>query len=280
MATPLNAMTVDVEDYFQVSAFEPYIDRARWSHYECRLPRNMELILEAFEQQNVKATFFFLGWVAEKYPDLLRQVTDAGHEIGSHGYEHIQVFKQGQREFRQDVDRTKKLLEDLSGEAVLGYRAASFSIGATNSWAYDVLADAGHGYSSSVFPIRHDRYGMRTAPRFSYRVNGGALTEIPVTTVELSGVRLPCGGGGYFRLLPYWWTKWAIGRVNSRDGQPANFYFHPWELDPNQPRVAGSDRVSRFRHYVNLGAMSAKLRTLLQDFRWTTLREAFSSDLM
>lgn len=274
---PLNAMSVDVEDYFQVSAFESYVDRTRWSEYECRIPRNMERVLQLFDKHQVKATFFFLGWVAERYPDLLRQVAGLGHEIGSHGYSHVQVFRQTEQEFRQDVDRTKKLLEDLAGVPVVGYRAASFSIGSKTPWAHGVLAEAGHRYSSSLFPIRHDRYGMRDAPRFSHGVEAGALTEIPVTTVELSGVRLPCGGGGYFRLLPYLWSRWAIGRVNGRDRQPANFYFHPWEIDPEQPRVAGSDRISKFRHYVNLRAMAKKLDRLLGDFRWTTVQDAFAS---
>jgi polysaccharide deacetylase family protein (PEP-CTERM system associated) len=275
----MNAMSVDVEDYFQVSAFDPYVDRSRWSDYECRIPANMDRILEAFDAAGVKGTFFFLGWVAEQYPSLLRQVVELGHEIGSHGYSHVQVFKQNEDEFRQDVSRTKKLLEDLSGAPVDGYRAASFSIGQETPWAYRVLAEAGHRYSSSVFPIRHDRYGMRDAPRFPHKVHDGALTEIPVTTVELSGARLPCGGGGYFRLLPYFWTRWAIRRVNRRDAQPANFYFHPWEVDPAQPRMAGSDRVSKFRHYVNLDAMAGKLDRLYTDFPWTTVRDAFASHL-
>lgn len=270
-----NALTVDVEDYFQVSAFEPYIDRGEWANYESRLPANMDLLLELFDSAGVRATFFFLGWVAEHYPALLRRVADLGHEIASHGYSHRQVRDQTEQEFREDVERTKKLLEDVAGVPVYGYRAASFSIGTETPWAYDVLAEAGHRYSSSTYPIRHDRYGMREAPRLPRYSSATGVIELPVATVEISGLRFPCGGGGYFRLLPYAWTKWSLRRVNNTDGQPAIFYFHPWELDPDQPRPAGLDFLARFRHYVNLKSTERKLTRLLQDFQWGTVMNAF-----
>jgi polysaccharide deacetylase family protein (PEP-CTERM system associated) len=272
----VNAVTVDVEDYFHVSAFEPYIDRDKWSDCECRIERNMNRILQLFDAADVKGTFFVLGWVAEQYPSLLRQVADLGHEIASHGYSHIQVRAQDESGFRQDVDRTKKMLEDITGLRVFGYRAASFSIADTNDWAHDVLAGTGHVYSSSLYPIRHDRYGRREASRFPHPMGNSGLVELPVTTVEIGGVRLPCGGGGYFRLFPYAWSKWAIQRVNHRDGKSAIFYFHPWELDPGQPRIEGLDWLSKFRHYVNLGHVEGKLTRLLRDFQWTTVRRAFS----
>lgn len=274
-----NALSVDVEDYFQVSAFEPYIDRETWSDYECRIPRNLSRILELFDQAGARGTFFCLGWVAEKYPALIRQIADLGHEVASHGFSHVQAINQNEQEFEQDVDRTKKLLEDVIGQAVAGYRAASFSITADNEWAHDVLARTGHGYSSSIYPIRHDRYGMREQSRFPFRAGQSGLIELPLTAVEVAGFRLPCGGGGYFRLMPYAWTKWGISRFNQLDGRPAIFYFHPWELDPEQPRVLGPDRLSRFRHYVNLRGVDEKLRRLLRDFEWLPVREVFAEYL-
>lgn len=269
-----NAFTVDVEDYFQVSAFEAYVDRNDWHKYECRLEPNMERILQLLDEAGVKGTFFFLGWMAERYTGLLRNVAGLGHEIASHGYQHVRVCDQQRDDFRRDVERTKKTLEDLAGVAVEGYRAASFSIEASNDWAREILAETGHRYSSSIFPIRHDRYGMSSAPRFACRQRQGVV-ELPVTTVQLAGVRLPCGGGGFFRLLPYAWSRWGIRRVNEVDGRPAIFYFHPWEIDPGQPRVHGLDARSRFRHYVNLAGFENKLRSLLKDFRWATVRETF-----
>lgn len=275
----LNALTIDVEDYYQVSAFEPYVNRSAWRSYECRLKSNMDRILEAMESAGVKGTFFFLGWLAERYPELPRRVSELGYEIASHGYQHVQVSHQDRNEFRQDVDRTKKILEDVSGSAVVGYRAASFSIAETNDWARDILAETGHRYSSSIYPIRHDRYGMHGAPRFACRLGSSGVVELPVTTVDLFGRRLPAGGGGYFRLLPYFWAKWSISRVNSIDSKPAIFYFHPWELDPNQPRITGIDLRTKFRHYVNLKGTEKKLRRLLSDFRWTTVASAFKEEI-
>jgi polysaccharide deacetylase family protein (PEP-CTERM system associated) len=280
-ATPrdVNAMSVDVEDYFHVSAFRPYIQPEDWERYPLRLERNVRRLLELFASHGVRATFFWLGWAAERLPKLVRDVANGGHEIASHGYSHVRVHDQPAREFRADVTRTKALLEDLAGCEVIGYRAASFSIDGRNLWALDELAQAGYRYSSSINPISHDHYGMREAPRFVFRFAGHSLTEIPITTVELSGIRMPCGGGGYFRLFPYAWTRWALHRVRHSDGQATVFYFHPWEIDPAQPRIAGIDARSRFRHYVNLGRFEAKLTRLLRDFRWAPVKEVFAADI-
>lgn len=271
----LNAMTVDVEDYFQVSAFEPHVDRRSWDGLPRRVERNVERILGLFDRHGVKATFFFLGWIAERHPELVRQVLAQGHEVASHGWSHVRVTAQDPAAFRSDVERTRMLLEDIGGEPVIGYRAASYSIGRDNLWALDVLAETGHHYSSSIYPIRHDLYGMPEAPRFPFRPGDGALLEIPVTTVEVGGRKFPCGGGGYFRLLPYPLFRWGVSRVNGRDGRSAVFYFHPWEIDPGQPRQAGIGLRTRVRHYLNLGRMEARLERLLADFRWGRMDEVF-----
>lgn len=268
-----NAMTVDVEDYFQVSAFERYVERDDWDRIECRVERNVERILELFESNGVKATFFTLGWIAERYPAMVRRIVEQGHELASHGWAHHRVTGQTPEQFRADVIRTKALLEDLSGRPVIGYRAASYSIGSANLWALDVLADTGHAYSSSIYPIRHDLYGMPDAPRFAFRPGALDLLEFPVTTVRLGGRNLPCGGGGWFRLVPYAGMRWAMRRVNHVDGQPVIFYFHPWEIDPRQPRREGLDARTRFRHYLNLDRMEGRLERLLADFAWGRMDE-------
>jgi len=270
---PVNAMTVDVEDYFQVSAFEPYVDRRSWDSQPCRVERNVDQILALFDRHGVKATFFTLGWIAERYPELVRRLVAEGHELASHGWSHVRVTQQDHDAFRADVTRTKQLLEDLSGTEVIGYRAASYSIGASNLWALDVLEETGHRYSSSIFPIQHDLYGMPEAPRFAFRPGGGELLEFPVTTVRMGGKNLPCGGGGWFRLVPYPLMRWAMQRVNRRDGESAIFYFHPWEIDPEQPRQAGLDLKTRFRHYLNLARMEPRLDQLLGDFDWGRMDE-------
>ncbi len=275
-----NAMTVDVEDYFQVSAFERYIAREDWQRLPHRVERNTDRVLALFAEHGVKATFFMLGWIAERYPSLLRRIVDAGHELASHGYAHIRVTQQTPAEFYEDIRRSKQLLEDIGGTAVRGYRAASYSIGAANLWALEVLQRAGYAYSSSIYPIRHDLYGMPEAPRFAFRPQGAAeLLEVPVTTVAIAGHKLPCGGGGYFRLLPYALSRWAIRRVNEQDGQSCVFYFHPWELDPEQPRVPGIDYKTRFRHYLNLNRMEQRLRALLGDFQWERMDRVFLSEI-
>jgi polysaccharide deacetylase family protein (PEP-CTERM system associated) len=271
-----NAMTVDVEDYFQVSAFERYISRADWNCLPHRVESNTDNVLELFRQHGVKATFFVLGWVAERYPLLVRRIVEAGHELASHGYSHIRVTRQTPAEFYRDVSHTKALLEDLGGVAVRGYRAASYSIGAGNLWALEILQRAGYAYSSSIYPIHHDLYGMPEAPRFAFRPGGArGLLEVPVSTVEIFDHKFPCGGGGYFRLLPYAVSRWAIRRVNGRDAEACVFYFHPWEIDPHQPRVSGIDRKTRVRHYLNLQRMERRLHALLNDFHWDRMDRIF-----
>ena len=270
-----NAMTVDVEDYFQVSAFESRIERAQWDDISPRVERNTDSILQLFSDHDVRATFFVLGWVAERFPDLLKRIGQGGHEIASHGYSHVRATTQEPREFREDVSRTKQLLEDLTGQEVKGFRAASFSIGADNLWATEILADVGYRYSSSVYPVRHDLYGMPDAPRFPFRHAGSNLLEIPISTVALGSMNLPCGGGGYFRLLPYRYFHWALARLNSIERQPAIFYFHPWEIDERQPRLSDLSFKTRLRHYVNLGKTKGRLTRLLKAFAWNRLDDIF-----
>lgn len=271
-----NAMTVDVEDYFQVQAFAGCIPRSAWNEMTSRVEANTERILTLFSERGTKATFFVLGWVAERHRHLIRRIVAEGHELASHGFAHIPVHEQAPDTFRSDVARTKALLEDTGGVPVKGYRAASFSIDQRTPWAFDVLAEAGYEYSSSVFPIVHDFYGMPDAPRFLFRPGSGRITEIPMTTFSLWGRNLPCGGGGYFRLLPYRASRWALRRVNSRDRQPSIFYFHPWEIDPEQPRVARAAPLkSRIRHYLNLSKTEARLRRLLTDFKWGRMDQVF-----
>jgi polysaccharide deacetylase family protein (PEP-CTERM system associated) len=262
-----NALTVDVEDYFQVSAFAPYIARSSWNEQECRVERNMARILDLFESRQVKATFFVLGWIAERYPHLVREVAQRGHEVASHGYGHQRASDLDRNEFLADVLTAKHVLEDLTGQAVTGYRAPSFSIGKQNLWAFEALRQAGYRYSSSVYPIAHDHYGMPDAPRHPYSPHEGLL-EIPVTTLRLFGKNLPASGGGYFRLLPFPLSRWMLDRVNATDEKPGIFYFHPWEIDADQPRVAQADAKSKFRHYVNVGRMESKLSSLLDAFNW------------
>ena len=270
----VNALTIDVEDYFQVSAFAPFIKRSEWPQRECRVERNVERILALLESRDTHATFFTLGWIAERYPQLVRTIVAQGHELASHGYGHERASDLNPSDFYADIDRAKKLLEDVGGVAVQGYRAPSFSIGSKNLWAFDSLARAGYRYSSSIYPIRHDHYGMPDAPRFAHQVREGVL-EIPVTTLRLGGRNFPSSGGGYFRLLPYAVSRWMLRQVNARDGQPAIFYFHPWEIDAEQPRVAGIDAKTRFRHYVNIERMPGRLEQLLGDFAWGRMDDIF-----
>ena len=272
---PINAMTVDVEDYFQVSAFEPYIDRADWERIPCRVEANVDRILRLFDDKGVRATFFTLGWMASRYPEMVRRIVAEGHELASHGWEHVRVTNQSPEQFRDDVSRTKALLEEISGQPVSGYRAASYSICSDTLWAQEILADTGHLYSSSIVPIRHDLYGIPDAPRFAYRAAAGRILEIPITTVRLAGRNVSCGGGGWFRLFPYGFSRWALQRVNRHDGEPAVFYFHPWEIDPGQPRQQGLNPRTRFRHYLNLERMYRRLERLLDDFRWDRMDRVF-----
>jgi len=272
----LNAMSVDVEDYFQVSAFERYVPRQDWPHRPTRVEANIEKILSLFDEHRVKGTFFTLGWIAERFPAMVRRIASEGHEVASHGWSHVRVTQQTPGEFREDVTRTKKMLEDVSGQGILGYRAASYSVGRDNLWALNVLRETGHKYSSSIFPIKHDLYGMPEAPRFAYHPGEGDFVEFPMTTVRIAQRNLPCAGGGWFRLVPYPGMRWAMRRVNGRDKQPVIFYFHPWEIDPDQPRIAGLDAKTRFRHYLNLGRTEQRLRRLLRDFRWGRMADLLS----
>lgn len=269
-----NALTIDVEDYFQVSAFAPYIDRGTWDARECRVERNVAFILDLLARKNVRATFFTLGWIAERYPALVRRIVAEGHELASHGHGHERASDLSEQAFFHDIDRSKKMLEDLAGVAVQGYRAPSFSIGTGNLWAFDCLSRAGYRYSSSVYPIKHDHYGMPDSPRFAYRVND-RLLEIPITTLRMFDRNLPSSGGGYFRLLPYALSRWMLQQVNATENESAIFYFHPWELDTGQPRVDGIDLKTRFRHYVNIPRMAGRLEALLGDFRWGRMDDIF-----
>jgi len=271
-----NAMTCDVEDYFQVSAFAPYIDRASWPARECRVEANMDRILALFERTGVRATFFTLGWIAERYPNVVKRIVSGGHELASHGYGHLRASDQTRAEFDNDIRSSKALLEDIGGQAVLGYRAPSFSIGRDNLWALDALLEAGYRYSSSIYPVVHDHYGMPEAPRFAFYPNGtDGLLEVPITTVQMMGRNLPAGGGGYFRLLPYALSRWMMAKVNQDDRQPALFYFHPWEIDPDQPRPEGVGAKSRFRHYVNIDRMESRIEALARDFAWDRMDRIF-----
>jgi polysaccharide deacetylase family protein (PEP-CTERM system associated) len=272
--TLTNALTIDVEDYFQVSAFAPYIRRDEWETRECRVERNVDRLLQMLAAHNTHATFFTLGWVAERYPAMVRRIVAGGHELASHGHGHERASDLDPGAFRADLDRAKKTLEDIGGAAIRGYRAPSFSIGHGNLWAFDTLLETGHAYSSSLYPIKHDHYGMPDAPRFAHRRDNGLL-EVPVTTVRLGQRNLPSSGGGWFRLFPYALSHWMIRQVNQHDRQAAIFYMHPWEIDPGQPRIAGIDAKTRFRHYVNIGRTEARLQRLLQDFRWGRMDHIF-----
>jgi polysaccharide deacetylase family protein (PEP-CTERM system associated) len=274
MPSMTNALTIDVEDYFQVSAFAPYIDRARWDTQECRVEANVHRLLDLLATKEVHATFFTLGWVAERYPALVRRIVADGHELASHGYGHQRASDLNENEFSEDVRSAKAILEDVGGVKVKGYRAPSFSIGEGNLWALDVLLATGHEYSSSIYPVKHDHYGSPDAPRFAHAVRDG-LIEIPPTTLRLFSRNLPSSGGGYFRLLPYELSRWMLQQVNLRDAQPTVFYCHPWEIDPDQPRVVGAGWKSRFRHYVNLDKTEGRLARLLDDFRWDRMDRVF-----
>lgn len=265
----VNGLSVDVEDWFQVGAFETVIPRSDWDGLALRVEDNVARILDLFAAAEVKATFFTLGWVAQRQPATIRRIVDAGHELASHGWDHARVFALDRARFADDIARARGVLEDAGGTAITGYRAPSFSIDARTPWAYDVLAEHGYTYSSSVAPVVHDHYGWRNAPRFAfYPLAASPLVELPVTTAMLGGRRLAAGGGGFFRVLPYAFTRWAIRQVNAQERRPAMFYFHPWEVDPDQPRVANAPLRSRLRHYTNLARMAGKLGELLREFSW------------
>jgi polysaccharide deacetylase family protein (PEP-CTERM system associated) len=273
--TQINALSVDVEDYFHVSAFASVIRRDDWPKYERRVERNTLRLLDIFAEQNVYATFFVLGWVAQHAPRLIKEIHARGHEIACHGMTHQLVYEQTPEEFRSQTRDSKNLLQDIIGERVIGYRAASYSVTAKSIWALGILEDLGFLYDSSVFPIRHDLYGIPNASRTPFRPGSGAMLELPLTTVDIAGVRLPCAGGGYFRILPYAYFKWALRRVIDGDSMTAMFYLHPWEIDPDQPRIAGAGLLSRFRHYYNLRHTEPRLRRLLEDFSWGRVDQAY-----
>ncbi len=263
-----NALSVDVEDWFHVGAFETVIERGSWDALDCRVERNTDKVMALFDAAGVTGTFFTLAWVAERYPALIRRIADAGHEIASHGCDHARVFTMQPAHFLSDLQRSKAVLEDISGQMVTGYRAPSFSIDKRTPWAHPALAEAGYAYSSSVAPIVHDHYGWPEAPRFAFKpLVDSDLIELPVTTARLGGRTLAAGGGGFFRMLPYAFSRWAVRQVNAAQN-PAIIYFHPWEIDPDQPRVANAPFKSKLRHYTNLSAMSGKLSRLISDFNW------------
>ena len=269
-----NALTVDVEDYFHVSAFADSIKPGEWDKYPLRVVNNTQRLLELFDSCGARATFFVLGWVAERVPELIREIAAQGHEVACHGYSHQLVYNQTPAEFRAETLRSKSLLEDISQAPVCGYRAASYSITERSLWALDVLAEAGFTYDSSIFPIRHDRYGMPGTPDSPYRLEspgGNSIVEFPLSTARLMGMRMPVAGGGYFRLYPYWLTKFGLSKINSCN-QPFIFYMHPWEIDPHQPRI-DAGLVSRFRHYNNLERCESRLRRLMNDFRFANVRD-------
>jgi polysaccharide deacetylase family protein (PEP-CTERM system associated) len=274
----VNAMTVDVEDYFQVSAFDDVVPRDQWTQRESRVVASTDRLLELFADAGVRATFFILGWVATKHPDLVRRIAAAGHEVASHGYGHRLVYDLTRQEFTEDVRRSRDVLAEITGRRILGYRAPSFSVTARSLWALDVLLEEGFVYDASIFPIHHDRYGIPTAPRHFHarELALGKLWECPSSTVRLGGTNLPVGGGGYFRLLPFAWTRWGMERINQREGQPAIFYLHPWEIDPGQPRLATS-RVTAFRHYCNLHKTEERLTRLLRHFRFAPLADVLAT---
>jgi polysaccharide deacetylase family protein (PEP-CTERM system associated) len=274
----VNAMTIDVEDYFHVSVFDGTYPRHEWDRLESRVCANTERLLDIFAKADVRATFFVLGWVADRFPALVQRIAARGHEIASHGYAHRLVYDQTPLTFREDVRRAKGLLEDVSGRPVLGFRAPSYSVTPRSLWALDILIEEGYRYDTSIFPIRHDRYGIPLSPRHAYVLErpGGSLVEVPASTVACGPFNLPVAGGGYFRILPYAWTKWGISQVNQREGKPAVFYLHPWEIDPDQPRLTAG-WLGRFRHYRNLRETESRLQQLLRDFAFGTLQSVLAN---
>jgi polysaccharide deacetylase family protein (PEP-CTERM system associated) len=273
--SPIHAMTCDVEDYFQVSAFSDHVSRDQWQTYECRIPRNVDLILKMFAETGTTATFFTLGWVAQHYPNVIRAIVSEGHEIASHGMQHTRVWQQSRAEFMEDAGSSKKILEDISGTSVIGYRAASWSIDTRTPWAHDVLAESGYKYSSSIYPIKHDHFGMPNAPVEPYWVGDGKLLEVPASVANILGRNVPASGGGYFRLYPLRFSKWLIEKIEASEQRPYVFYFHPWEVDAEQPRIDAAPLKSRFRHYLNLHKFDARLKNLLDHYNWSRMDEIY-----
>ena len=274
-----NAMTVDVEDYFQVQAFAKYIDRTKWTDFPSHVEANTRQLLELFARSGIRATFFTLGWVADRLPGLVREIVSGGHELASHGYGHQLVHELTPMEFRDDVLRAKQVLEDAGGVAVRGYRAPTFSIGPRNAWAFDVLADTGHQYSSSVYPVKHDLYGAPGSPRLPYQPTARVFLELPMTTLRIGKKFLPISGGGYFRLVPYWLYRRALSRFNDLERRPGIFYIHPWEIDIGQPRIRQAGSLAKFRHYLNIRRVPDRMLHLLHDFNWGRIDEVFATEL-
>jgi polysaccharide deacetylase family protein (PEP-CTERM system associated) len=275
--TIVNAMTIDVEDYFQVEAFASTVNRSEWERLPRRVERNTERLLDILAEAGVKATFFVLGWIAERHPALVRRIAADGHEVASHGADHIRIDRQSPESFRVDVRRSKRALEDTGGVRIVGYRAPTFSIGPNSTWAHAILAEEGYRYSSSVYPVKHDLYGCPGAPRTPFAPLHGLL-EIPLSTVRVLGIDLPASGGGYFRLLPYPLTRWLLRQAGHANHSPAIFYLHPWEIDPEQPRQHSAPLLSRFRHYLNLDRTEPRLRRLLRSFAWTRMDQLFLTE--
>ena len=278
MSAMINAMTVDVEDYFHVSAFAGIVAPSEWDSFESRVCCNTDRLLDIFDEAGVRATFFVLGWVADRFPALVQRIHAAGHELASHSYDHGLVYNKTPETFRDDLRRAQAAIERATGVMVQGYRAPSYSITKRSLWALDVLASEGYTFDSSIYPIRHDRYGIPTWQRNIHRIDrgGGALWELPGSTVRHLGTNFPMGGGGYFRILPYWWTCHGIHILNEEEGRPAIFYLHPWEIDPGQPRL-NVGPIARQRHYFNLEKTEARLRRLLKDFRFGTIGQVLSN---
>lgn len=272
----LNYLTIDVEDYYHVSAFEGVVGPDNWGLYESRIERNTNDILDILDSYGVKATFFVLGWIGEKFPGLVKTIHDNGHEIGCHSYLHRLVYNLTPDEFKEDTKKAKDILEQVTGEAVLGYRAPSYSIVNSSLWALDILSELGFVYDSSIFPILHDRYGIPDAPRFKYKIAGNNITEYPISTSMFMGMKVPVSGGGYFRLFPYSFTKMLLNKINIRENQPFVFYMHPWEIDPSQPRVKGISNISKFRHYNNIDKTASRFEKLLVDFKFAPMRKDFT----
>ena len=269
-----NALTIDVEDYFQVSAFSNIINKKNWDEKECRIEKNIDNIISILDLKKIKATFFTLGWIAERYPSMIKKILMEGHELASHGYAHEKVSEISRSDFYQDVTRAKGILEDIGGKQINGYRAPSFSIAEKNFWAMEILSETGHFYSSSIYPVKHDHYGSPNAPRFPYKVFS-ELLEVPPTTVKLFGRNFPASGGGYFRLLPYFVSKKMLDRVNKVENKPVVFYFHPWEIDSHQPKISNLSIKTRFRHYKNIEKMEEKIKKLVEDFHWDRMDNIF-----
>lgn len=270
--TQTNYLTIDVEDYYQVSAFENIISKKDWGTHPSRVVRNTRKILSLLSDKNIKATFFILGWIAENHPELVKEISDQGHEVGCHSYDHRLVYNLSPEEFREDTSKTKDILENITGKKVAGYRAPSYSITKRSLWALDILSELGFEYDSSIFPIIHDRYGIQDAPRFKYALPAQNMTEYPISTSIIWGRKIPVAGGGYFRLFPYWFTKMALNKINSKEGKPFIFYLHPWEIDPEQPKIKNISPLTRFRHYNNLDKTENRFKNLLDDFVFSSIQ--------